>query len=163
MDGHIVTNRHVASGSLGLEFSTWDGSDFQAAVEAISAGPDLALLGGGQVPTGATTATPANSNPAPGTPVWAAGYPEGGQLSVLPGDVIAYIAGASIGASGRIMEITNRVQPGNSGSALLDRAGQVVGVVFAREVRSGDGLAIPVSDLEHFLLRPGTATINVCE
>jgi S1-C subfamily serine protease len=163
MDGRIVTNRHVASGSLDLEFSTWDGTDFQAEVEAISAGPDLALLDGGQVPPGTTTASPANSDPAPGTPVWAAGYPEGGQLSVLPGNVSGYIAGSSIGASGRIMEITNRIEPGNSGSALLDRAGQVVGVVFAREVKTGDGLAIPVSELDHFLLRPGTARTNACE
>ena len=163
MDGHIVTNRHVGSGSLELQFSTWDGTDFQAEVDAISEGPDLAILNGSEVPAGTTKASAASSNPARGTPVWAAGYPEGGQLSVLPGTVIGYINGASIGASGRVMEITNHIEPGNSGSALLDGAGEVVGVVFAKEIKTGDGLAIPVSELQQFLSQPGTVVAGACE
>jgi len=163
MAGHIVTNRHVASGSVQLQFSTWDGTDFQAKVQAISTGPDLAILNGRTVPEGTTEASPASSDPAPGTPVWAVGYPEGGQLSALAGTVIGYIAGASIGASGQVMEITNHIEPGNSGSALLDGAGDVVGVTFAKDIKTRDGLAIPVSELQHFLARPGTALGRACQ
>lgn len=148
-----VTNRHVASGSSTLELSTWDGVDFVATVRAISKGPDLALLVG-TVPQGSTKAEWAASEPKKGTEVWAAGYPLGDQLSVIPGRVVGYIRGSTIGAVGSVMEITNNVEPGNSGSALLDRAGRVVGVVFARDTRNHYGLAIPATDVEAFEKNP---------
>jgi S1-C subfamily serine protease len=157
----IVTNRHVASGSATVQLSTWDGSDFSARVDAISGGPDLAVLSG-SAPPGTTGASLAPDRPKPGTAVWAAGYPEGDQLSVLPGRVVGYIKGASIGSYGQVMEITNRVKPGNSGSALLDREGVVVGVVFARDLRNGYGLAVPVKELRGFLAAPGDRRTGEC-
>lgn len=83
-------------------------------------------------------------------------------MSVLPGRVVGYIKGASIGSYGQVMEITNRVKPGNSGSALLDREGVVVGVVFARDLRNGYGLAVPVKELRGFLAAPGDRRTGEC-
>jgi S1-C subfamily serine protease len=108
------------------------------------------------VPTLSTSAVP------PGTQVWAAGYPEGDQLSVTPGIVIDYVDGTRYGESGQVMEISNTIQPGDSGSPLLDSEGRVVGVVFATETATGDGLAIPASTLSQYLKSPGSNTFGGC-
>jgi S1-C subfamily serine protease len=155
----IVTNRHVASGSTSLELSTWAGTDFNATVRSISGGPDLTLLSSSFSQDAATLST---SAVLPGTEVWVAGYPEGNQLSVFAGIVMDYTSGAMFDEPGQVMEITNPVEPGNSGSPLLDSEGQVVGVVFAIETATGDGLAIPASTLAKFLKSPGTNTSGEC-
>jgi S1-C subfamily serine protease len=157
----IITNRHVASGSTALQLSSWSGNDFDATPQAISEDPgaDLALL------SGTTASRPAILDPnnvPDGTPVWAAGYPEGNQLTLTPGIVVDYIDGSVYGSPGQIMELTNAIEPGNSGSPLLDGAGQVVGVVFAINTVTGNGLAIPVSTLNQFLAAPGTSTYGPC-
>jgi S1-C subfamily serine protease len=54
------------------------------------------------------------------------------------------------------------VNVGNSGSPLLDSAGKVVGVVFALNSVTGNGLAIPVSTLEQFLTAPGADITGTC-
>ncbi len=161
MTGAILTNRHVASGSGTLQLSTWDGTDFHAAVSAISSGPDLALLSEAGDPA-IIPATEATADPIPGTQVWAAGYPEGDQLTVTSGSVIDYIDGGVLGIDGRVMEITNVIHPGSSGSAVVDEDGRVVGVVFAKRTSNGYGLAVPVSELASFLAVPGTTTRGVC-
>jgi len=159
--GGIVTNRHVASGSTAVEMSTWDGTDFDAGVSGISSGPDLALLSNDDVPV-KSAAGLAAADPRAGTAVWVAGYPEGDQLTVTDGRVIDYISGSLIGITNRVMEITNSVEPGNSGSALVDGAGAVVGVVFAIRLSNHRGLAIPVSELTAFLASPGSQLISAC-
>jgi S1-C subfamily serine protease len=155
----IVTNRHVAGGSTALELSTWSGTDFNASVRSISDGPDMALLSNSrsqEVPT--LTTSPV----APGTEVWVAGYPEGDQLSVTSGIVLDYVAGSLFGEPGRLIEISDPIQPGNSGSPLLDSTGQVIGVVFAIETATRDGLAIPASTLAQFLFSRGSTTSGEC-
>ena len=80
VDGMIVTNRHVASGSSSLQLATWNGNDFSASVSAIASGADLALLSNAP---NASSVTLAPGDPAAGTPVWVTGYPEGNQLSCV--------------------------------------------------------------------------------
>jgi S1-C subfamily serine protease len=157
----IITNRHVASGDHTLELSTWAGTDFNASLQSVSEspGPDLAILNG--APQG-SLATFASSDVPAGTPVWVAGYPEGDALSIAGGIVLDYISGSVYGAPGQIMELTNTVEPGNSGSPLLDSQGQVVGVVFALNPITGNGLAIPVSTLAQYLDSPGSTTTGGC-
>ena len=157
----IATNRHVASGSSWLELATWNGNDFSAQVSALSSVEDLALVSGLPAPS-PWPATLATSNPPPGTAVWAAGYPLGDQLSVLPGRVVDYIDGTPYGEPGQLMEITNAIQPGNSGSPLLDASGKVVGIVFALSTLDHLGLVIPISTVESFLAAPGVNTEGDC-
>ena len=157
----IVTNRHVASGATTVQLSTWSGSDFDASVQSISEepGPDLATLAGG------STQDPAvidSTNAPAGTQVWAAGYPEGDQLSVIPGIIIDYISGSVYGVPGQVMELTNTVKPGNSGSPLLNDQGNVVGVVFALNTVTGNGIAMPISTLTQYLDSPGDDTYGEC-
>jgi S1-C subfamily serine protease len=158
--GVIITNRHVASGASLLELSTWDGSDFNDAITSISSGPDLAVL------PGSNHGTPlelAKTDPMAGIPVWVTGYPEGNQLSALSGQITDYISGAPYGEPGQIIEMSNAIEPGNSGSPLLNASGQVVGVAFAISKLDGAGLAIPVSTLRSFLSAPGTNTTGECD
>jgi S1-C subfamily serine protease len=155
----IVTNRHVASGSATVQMSTWNGNDFDAAVQSISTGPDLAILYGGTAALG----PPLETAPvATGTPVWAAGYPEGNQLSVIPGHAIAYLSGREFGEPGEVIEISNAIKHGNSGGPLLDEDGRVIGVVFALDTRTGDGLAISAATLQSYLNSPGGNTYGGC-
>ena len=156
----FVTNRHVASGSTSLQLSNWEGMDFSVDVQSISDGPDLALLDDNF--SSDMVATVTTSVVARGTPVWVAGYPKGDRLSVTTGRVLGYVAGESFGEPGRLMEISNRVEPGNSGSPLLDSRGRVVGVVFATETATGDGLALPASTLAPYLRSPGNDVYGPC-
>jgi len=157
----IVTNRHVASGSNSLQLSTWSGNDFNASVQSISEepGPDLAILNGGSTQEPAVLDT---TNAPAGTQVWAAGYPEGNELTLTPGIVVDYTSGTLYGEPGQVMELTNAVEPGNSGSPLLDSEGKVVGVVFALNAVTGNGIAIPISALAQYLGAPGADTSGQC-
>jgi S1-C subfamily serine protease len=156
----FVTNRHVASGANVLELSNWEGMDFQSAVQSISPGPDLALLDDNF--NSDAVASLSTTPVAKGTELWVAGYPKGDQLSVTSGTLIDYTAGSRYDEPGRLMEITDPIEPGNSGSPLFDRAGDVVGVVFAIETKTGDGLAIPASTLSSYLVSPGDDTFGDC-
>jgi S1-C subfamily serine protease len=142
-----------------MQLATWSGKDFSASVSAIASDPDLALLGNAP---NASSATLAPGDPAAGTSVWVTGYPEGNQLSALSGQITDYISGTHYGEPGQIMEISNAIEAGNSGSPLLDASGEVVGVAFALNKLDGAGLAIPVSTLRSFLSAPGTNTAGQC-
>jgi S1-C subfamily serine protease len=155
----IVTNRHVAGGARVLQLATWDGNDFAATVEAISAGPDLALLGGTAAPAQGVLAT---ADPPAGAAVWAAGYPLGDQIAVVPGTVVDYVSGANLGVSGTVMRVTNLIEPGNSGGPLLNSRGDVVGVVFALQTSTHDGLVIPVSALSQYLQSRTSSPVSSC-
>lgn len=149
-DGAIVTNRHVAAGAASLGLATWDGQDFHATVSGHSVSADLARLQA-TVPGGFTTATAGAADPTVGTAVYVTGYPLGDQLTATSGTVVAVTTVSGLGVSGPVLELSDKVQPGNSGSPLLDGAGQVVGVVFAIDTANGDGLAMPLSTLRGFL------------
>jgi S1-C subfamily serine protease len=147
----LVTNRHVAAGASSVELASWAGSDFAATTSVLSARTDLAEL---RAPGDHGSSMLAPSAPGPGTPVWVAGYPDGDQLTVIGGKVIGVLPATDFGIQGTVLAVTDKVAPGNSGSPLMDSAGEVVGVVFAEETTTGDGLALSVSTLRSFLADP---------
>lgn len=149
-DGTVVTNRHVAAGTSSLQLATWSGTDFNASVSGHSPRFDLARLSA-LLPSGTTEPTAGAPDPPTGTPVYVAGYPEGNQLTVTAGTVTGITTAPELNVSGPVLQISDAVRPGNSGSPVLDGSGRLVGVVFALDTADGHGLAMPLSTLQTFL------------
>jgi S1-C subfamily serine protease len=125
--GTLITNAHVVDGCKAV------GSEALGPGEllAVDAASDLALLRF-RDRTG-PYARLRESGVKLGEPVTAAGYPLqnilANGLNVTVGNVSAL---AGIGGDRRMLQISAPVQPGNSGGALLDANGRLVGVVVAR-------------------------------
>jgi S1-C subfamily serine protease len=129
-DGYLVTNNHVVKNAAQIYLVT-DTGRLDATVVKTDAQHDLALLKtegsfeslpvvpSGTVPLGATVAT--------------IGYPNirlQGQSPKLAKGEIAALAGAH--DDPRYFQISVPLQPGNSGGALVDERGNVVGIVAAK-------------------------------
>ena len=147
----LVTNRHVLAGADSLELNTWDGHDLHVATASVGRLGDLGLVRvAGNLPQVGTVGVAVAS----GDRVTAVGYPLGGELRLTAGVVVDLVRGSRFGIPGNVIRLTAPVRPGNSGGPLLDRAGRIVGVVFAKEIATGLTLAIPVSTLTS-LVRSG--------
>lgn len=129
-DGFLITNKHVVEGSRQVRLSTSKGL-IDAQVIKVDAANDLALLKAeGTYPTlPVTTSRGAKL----GASVSTVGFPNIGMQGLAPklakGE-IASLTGASDDA--RYFQISVPLQPGNSGGALVDEQGNVVGVVSAK-------------------------------
>jgi S1-C subfamily serine protease len=148
-DRRLVTNRHVVEGADQLQLDSWDGRSISVAVHRVAYLHDLALVE--TVEAMPRVAPLARGDPEPGARVSAVGFPLGGPLAQTQGSVVDLVPGARLGETGKVLRITAEIRHGNSGGPLLDDAGQVVGVVYASEKRTGYGLAIPVSSLRSLL------------
>lgn len=134
-DGRIVTNDHVvATGGGSVTVVLADGSELPAEVVATDPYTDLALL---QVDrTGLPVLDLADAVPEIGTPVVAIGNPLGFENTVSMG-VISGARRSIPGAAGISPALVDLVQtdaaisPGNSGGALVDLDGRLVGITVA--------------------------------
>lgn len=127
VDGHIVTNHHVVDGCKRI--ARGDG----AVVSTLAADRkhDLALLKGPPVTDAAHLR--AGPDPRQGEDVLIYGFPLQGVLSSsghLGAGMVSALAGLRDDPGQ--LQVDVPVQPGNSGGPLLDRRGQVVGVVVAK-------------------------------
>ena len=136
----------------------------EATVSAADAGLDLALLfiNASNLPYVAIGDSDAVTA---GHPVDALGYPFGRdvevgkiatardivpEISTTPGAISALRTGDA--GERRYLQITNSVNPGNSGGPLVDRDGFALGVISMKLAGSaGIGFAIPVNALKDFL------------
>jgi S1-C subfamily serine protease len=151
IDDHLlVTNRHVVDGADVLQVSTWQGDTLDVTVNGYALGDDLALVETRQ-PLPETLEL--GGGVSAGDQVAVVGYPEGRRLRFAEGEVIDRVDGVLFGESARILRLTNEVRPGNSGGPLVDEDGAVVGVVFAIEIATGYGLAVPVKALKKVMNR----------
>ena len=129
-DGFLVTNEHVVKDAGQIRLLTSAGM-IAAKVVKVDAANDLALLKA----EGRFAALPVVSSRGVrlGGTVATVGFPNIGLQGFAPklakGDVAA-LSGASDDA--RYFQISVPVQPGNSGGALVDERGNVVGVVSAK-------------------------------
>ena len=129
-DGFLITNNHVVNGSPQIRLAT-SGGLLAAKVVKIDAVNDLALLKA----EGKFAALPVTTSRAMklGGSVATVGFPNIGLQGFSPklakGE-IASLSGAADDA--RYFQISVPVQPGNSGGALVDERGNVVGVVSAK-------------------------------
>jgi S1-C subfamily serine protease len=146
-DGYVLTSAHVVDGADGGTAAFVDGRELDFAVVGTDRLSDLAVLR-----VAADDIAPATLGDADrlqvGQLVVAIGNPHGFAGSVTAG-VVSALGRSLPTAAGRIVE--NVVQtdaalnPGNSGGALADAAGRVVGINTA-VAGIGLGLAVPIND-----------------
>lgn len=157
----VATNAHVVAGSESLEIVLDDGaSRLPAELVAIDTGTDLALL---RVP-GLTRSPLPLGTAEDGTTAAVFGFPGGqDQLRIAP----AVVADDQIAlgrdiydrnvASREILILAADVRRGDSGSAVVDPAGRVVGVLFALAPdRPATAYALDVTELRRLLDQPRT-------
>ncbi|MFC6420638.1 S1C family serine protease [Ornithinimicrobium tianjinense] len=139
--GHVVTNAHVVEGAQQLRVVLSDGRAYPATVVGTDVSSDLAVVKLDTVPDGLTPIKVGDDELlAVGDPVMAVGNPLGlsgtvttGIVSALDRPVTTQGSGNASGMSGAPV-VTNAIQtsaainPGNSGGALLNGAGELVGI-----------------------------------
>ncbi|HZE50947.1 MAG TPA: trypsin-like peptidase domain-containing protein [Jatrophihabitantaceae bacterium] len=146
-DGFLLTSAHVVEGADGAEAAFTDGTEVHADVIGRDELSDLAVLRArGTVPPALTLGDAAQLRV--GQLVVALGNPLGLAGSVTAGIVSAL--GRSLPTrAGRVVDEVIQtdaaLNPGNSGGALADSAGRVVGVNTA-VAGVGVGLAVPIND-----------------
>lgn len=140
----LITNKHVVAGSAELQVSTYDGRDIDVTASSTASIADLALVRTAEeLPSYPKLA---ESDPVRGDVVTVVGYPQGGSLTVTQGQVIGLTTDPLNENLGEVLVTDAPVEPGSSGSAVLDAEGRVVGVVYAKNA-AGQSYIVPVSTL----------------
>lgn len=144
----LITNKHVVADSSDLQVSTYDGRDVDVTAASTADLADLAVVRTAEeLPSFPELAA---SDPVPGDAVTVVGYPQGGALTLTTGQVIGATTDPLNENLGEVLVTDAAVEPGSSGSAVLDEAGTVVGVVYAKNA-SGQSFIVPVSTLRSLL------------
>lgn len=154
-DGYILTNYHVIEGqSQCFVYLLTDGTGYEAKLVGYYEDKDLAVL-----KVDAEGLTPAEFGSSRtlqvGDPVYALGNPLGYYGTFTDGMVSALDRVTTVGGyQMTLIQTTAALNSGNSGGALLNQYGQVVGITSAKFDSSYStttveamGLAIPISDL----------------
>jgi S1-C subfamily serine protease len=145
---HAVTNRHVAEGATDITVTGYDGTSYRVTKSVLSTDSDLALLTiKGEFPN---LVTLADAEPTIGDELAIAGYPRGEALAVRSGPYLGEVPDTVGHAKDFVYAIRAETHPGNSGSQLVNGAGDVVGVVYASN-DSDSTYAVSLPTLNRFL------------
>lgn len=128
--GHVVTNNHVVKGCTSLRVGYSGGLLEKATLLATDSRNDLALLLTDLRPE----VVPAlKSRVRVGDNVYVYGFPLAGLLSKTGNFTVGYITSAAgLGDNTSQFQISAPVQPGNSGGPLVDKHGNVIGVIVSK-------------------------------
>jgi Do/DeqQ family serine protease len=146
--GYILTNHHVVEAADEIEVALIDGKKLKAKAVGSDPETDIAVLQveGGPVP--AITFGDADALRV-GDVVLAIGNPFGVGQTVTMGIVSALRRNQGINTFENFIQTDAAINPGNSGGALIDTAGNLVGIntlIYSRSGGSlGIGFAIPAS------------------
>ena len=155
-DGYIITNNHVVDGAQSVSVQLSDGTSLDAEIIGTDEQTDLAVIK--VTPTSDLTAAEFGDSDElePGEYAYAIGSPGGVQFANT-------ITGGRISAINRDLTVNDRVMTliqtdasinnGNSGGALINKYGQVVGITsaklsgnaFGSATVDGMGFAIPIN------------------
>jgi len=163
-DGLVMTAAHVMS-TGSAEVRLHDGQTVKGQVVRISHKQDVALiaLAGAGSATARSCLALATSQQTPGMDVYAIGSPASEELAFSLSRGI--VSGVRTVRDVPLIQTDAPVSPGNSGGALVDQQGRVVGVVsrkIAGRAVEGLGFAIPIqAALAALQLEPGTVTAPI--
>jgi S1-C subfamily serine protease len=154
--GDILTSLHVVAGASEIQLTFADGTQSSATVMVEQPENDIAVLRAEQPPAQIVPATLGNPNAMRiGDEAFVVGNPLGlyGSMSagVISGLDRSFQPSKSKQKLEGLMQIDAAVNPGNSGGPLLNRYGQVIGIVTGIVNPSGDdvfigiGFAVPIT------------------
>ena len=152
-NGQILTALHVVHGATSIEVTFADGTKSAATIVSEEPDNDIAVLKPAQLP-GILVPAVLGGGVQIGDDVYATGHPFGFADSLSAGVVSGLDRTVPI-AGGQtlkgLIQFDAAVNPGNSGGPLLNRAGQVVGIVTAlanpadEKFFVGLGFAVPIA------------------
>ena len=156
-DGYILTNNHVVAGADSLSITTSDGEEHEAKLVGRDSKTDLAVLQFDNS-QGKYNAAPIGQSGdiSVGDVVYAIGNPLGEHANSMTNGMVSALnrnvdmVNEERGAvTMNFIQTTAPISPGNSGGALINDAGEVIGVTTAKsygEAVEGIGYAIPIDD-----------------
>jgi S1-C subfamily serine protease len=162
-DGLVVTNAHVVAGEGSSEVVRNDGRRLPAVVVAFDPARDLALLRVKGLDRPALPVAAATTGEIGGV----FGHPGGEPLRIAP-----FAVARQIDATGRdiydgvatrrqVLELAAGLRAGDSGSALIDAKGEVVGIAFAVSTdQPGVAYALATSELTPLLDAPHDGEVS---
>lgn len=155
LDGDVLTSLHVVDGATAIELTFADGSKSPAEIIGTQPEDDIAVVRATEPPATLVPATLGNPGAVrQGSEAYAMGSPFGLYGSVSAGVISGLDRTFKIPRTGQtltgLFQIDAAVNPGNSGGALVDRDGRLIGIVTALvnptedDVFIGIGLAVPI-------------------
>jgi S1-C subfamily serine protease len=161
--GLVVTNAHVVAGEPATVLQRSDGSEVDATVVAFDPNRDIALL---SAPSLNRPALP-RAKPKAVDIGAAFGHPGGGPLRAAPYEVGRQVVatGTDIYDSARterdVLVLAASLRPGDSGAALIDPQGEVVGIAFAiAPDKGGVAYALALSELDEVLAQDHSREVD---
>lgn len=155
-EGAILTALHVVEGAPSIEVTFSDGTRSPATIESPDPEHDIAVLAPQQLPSVVVPAI-LGGGAQVGDEAFAVGHPLG-LVGSLSAGVISGLERSFKDPTGRdlkgLIQFDAAVNPGSSGGPLLNRAGQVIGIVTALANPAGEstgrgftgiGFAVPIS------------------
>lgn len=128
--GHVVTNHHVIDGCTTIRVSAVGGQEATAHILAKDKTNDLAIL---KTPLVSTAVPALRPQVRLGESVYVFGFPLTGILATSGNFTTGTVTAVSgLGDDTRLVQISAPVQPGNSGGPLLDKFGNVIGVIVSK-------------------------------
>lgn len=148
--GRVLTNAHVVAGVPNPVVQSQSQGALPARVVYFDPAKDLAILAVDSIDA---APLPTAGTVGPNTATAFAGYPLGGPLQVRPATVrnsgpmmVPDISGGPQSLLD-VYQLAGNVQSGNSGGPLLDAAGHVVGVIFAKATTTDNvGFALTMEE-----------------
>lgn len=156
--GYLVTSAHVIAGCSSVSAWRRDGEERGVQLVAADRSLDIALLRTvGEVPTHIRTPYP-TERPSIGEPVYTIGY---GVLAEKPREPFqtsgTYLGRRFVDDSFQTRALIRaRLRAGESGGAVVDKAGALLGMIIGRLADRPDfGVMVPALDIERFVSQFG--------
>ncbi|MHB1234881.1 MAG: MarP family serine protease [Microbacteriaceae bacterium] len=163
--GRVITNAHVVAGVTAPVIQPSGGGAWPGRVVFFDSVHDLAVIAVAGLPTKPLSLA---ANLSAGASAAFDGYPLGGPFQAQPATVqdISTVSVPDIYGQNpspmQLYTLAANVQQGNSGGPLLNPAGKVVGVVFAKSVnKSSIGYALTTQELAPVVAKASSSTVPV--